>query len=209
MNVPLASVVAVLLTVFAGCGSQTSTTSVSDGESTAEGTTERPAEPAVPQPAEFELHSLAFADGQPIPVKYTDDGDDVSPPLSWSGLPEGTKQLALICDDPDAPTAEPWVHWVIYKIPPTLTGLPEGVPKEARPAVVPGAIQGRNGWRESENLGYRGPAPPPGGVHHYFFNLYALDAELDLQEGLDKKGLLAAIEGHVLAEARWMGTYTR
>ena len=196
---------------LAGCGSDTSETTRSASTSSTEKTTAP--EPAVPEPVELALQSSAFSNGQPIPARYTADGADVSPPLSWSGLPEGTKQLALICDDPDAPDPanpgdEPWVHWVIYKIPPDVTALPEGIPQEARPDVLPGAIQGRNDWPDGENVGYRGPAPPIG-EHRYVFTLYALDAELDVQTGLDKPALLAAIAGRVLAKAELTGTYAR
>jgi Raf kinase inhibitor-like YbhB/YbcL family protein len=157
-----------------------------------------------------QITSSAFAQGRPIPSKYTGDGVDVSPPLGWSAIPEGAKELALICDDPDAPTAEPWVHWVIYKIPANVTGLPEGVPRKSRLKEPHGAVQGKNSWPPSEAIGYRGPLPPPGhGVHHYYFKLYALDASLTEEPGLDKKALLEKIQAHVLAEGVLMGTYER
>jgi Raf kinase inhibitor-like YbhB/YbcL family protein len=147
--------------------------------------------------------------GKPIPKKYTGDGEDVSPPLSWSGVPAGTKQLALICDDPDAPRDEPWVHWVIYAIPPEAAGLPEGVPRSERLENPPGALQGRNSW-PSDSIGYRGPAPPPAhDAHRYFFKLYALDTALKLEPGLSKDELLSAIKDHVLAEGQLLGTYDR
>jgi len=153
------------------------------------------------------LRSPAFSEGSPIPRRHTGDGEDLSPPLLWSGLPPTTRELALIVDDPDAPTPEPWVHWVIYKLPVTMDGLAEGVPPVGRPGVVPTALQGRNSWKAA---GYRGPAPPKGhGVHRYFFKLYALDKALNLAEGLDKAGLLKAIEGHVVAQGELMGTYQR
>jgi len=160
-------------------------------------------------PAEPSVTSSAFEQGEPIPKKYTGDGEDVSPPLAWSGLPAGTKQLALVCDDPDAPRPEPWVHWVIYAIPPQTAGLSEGVPRTERLADPPGALQGKSSW-PTDNLGYRGPAPPPDhGPHRYFFKLYALDTALALKPGLSKDELLKAIEGHVLAEAQLTGTYDR
>jgi Raf kinase inhibitor-like YbhB/YbcL family protein len=153
------------------------------------------------------LHSAAFAEGADIPRRYTGDGEDLSPPLSWEGLPAATRELAMIVDDPDAPTGEPWVHWVIYNLPPTQEGLVEGVPPIPRPKSPLGSTQGRNSWN---SLGYRGPAPPKGhGVHRYYFRLYALDRTLELPEGLDKAGLLKAMRGHVLAEAELMGTYQR
>jgi Raf kinase inhibitor-like YbhB/YbcL family protein len=157
----------------------------------------------------IQVTSTAFTEGQPIPKKYTGEGQDVSPAISWSGVPAGTKELALICDDPDAPTDEPWVHWVIYKIPASLTGLPEGLPREARSKNIAGALQGRNSWPK-DNVGYRGPMPPVGhGPHHYYFRVYALDAPLTVEPGLDKRTLLEQIEGHVLDEGVLMGTYQR
>jgi len=187
--------------------------------------TEPPAPPApVIQPAPFEtsettttkegatmaelaVKSEAFSEGQTVPKKYTGEGQDVSPPLSWSGVPEGAKELALICDDPDAPTPEPWVHWVIYKIPASARGLAENIERSAALSMPPGALQGKNSWNR---VGYGGPMPPPGhGVHHYHFKLYALDAELKVEPGLTKNALLATMKGHVLAEAELMGTYQR
>jgi len=162
------------------------------------------------KPVKIQLTSSAFANGQPIPTKYTGEGADVSPPLSWSGLPEGTKELALICDDPDAPTAEPWVHWVIYKIPAEATGLPEGVAKSARLKEPEGALQGKNSWPSGQTIAYRGPMPPPGpGPHRYFFKLYALNTALNVEPGLSKKELLAEMQGAVIGEGEWMGTYER
>jgi len=151
--------------------------------------------------------STAFENGQPVPRRHTGDGGDVSPPLSWSGLPAGTKELALLSEDPDAPQPEPWVHWVIYKIPAEAGGLKEGIPRAEQVAEPAGAVQGKNSFAV---VGYLGPAPPKGhGVHHYHFRLYALDVKLDAKPGLDKAGLLRAIAGHVLAEADLVGTYKR
>ena len=154
----------------------------------------------------FTLDSEAFAPGAMIPTKHTGDGIDVSPPLSWSNLPAGTEELALIMDDPDAPTAEPWVHWMIYKIPAETPDLPEGVKTRAQLETPIGILQGLNSWN---TMGYRGPAPPPGAVHHYHFKLYALGAPLDVEAGMDKPALLKAIKGHVLEEAELVGTYKR
>jgi hypothetical protein len=157
----------------------------------------------------IEVTSTAFAHGQPIPPKYSGEGADVSPPISWSGMPENAQELVLICDDPDAPTAEPWVHWVIYKIPAALTGLPEGIERRARLKEPAGVLQGKNSW-PSQNVGYHGPMPPPGhGTHRYYFRLYALEAKLVVSPGMDKKGLLEEIKGHVLGEGQLMGTYRR
>ncbi len=147
--------------------------------------------------------SPAFKQGSPIPKKYTGDGPDVSPPLNWDGIPEGTKSLALISDDPDAPVGT-WVHWVIFNIPPTEKGLPEGVPKQN--TLTNGAKQGTNDFRK---VGYNGPAPPPGKPHRYYFKLYALDTILDLPAGAKKSDLLKAMEGHILSQAEYMGTYQR
>jgi len=155
----------------------------------------------------MKITSSGFAHGAPMPARYTGDGQDVSPPLAWSGLPTGTVELALICDDPDAPRPQPWVHWVIYKIPASATALDEGIPSSEDLSSPPGAMQGLNTWPA---VGYRGPAPPRGhGVHHYRFHLYALDKALPLQPRLTKAQLLEAMGGHVLAEAELVGTYQR
>jgi Raf kinase inhibitor-like YbhB/YbcL family protein len=153
------------------------------------------------------LRSDAFTDGRAIPRRHAEDGEDLSPPLTWSDPPAGTKELALIVDDPDAPRAEPWVHWVLYQIPAEVRALTEGIPQDPRPNAPPGVMQGKNSW---ETDGYRGPAPPKGhGTHHYHFRLYALDAPLAAAQGLDKAGLIEAMRGHILAEAELVGTYER
>ena len=152
------------------------------------------------------LTSPAFAPGTEIPARHTCEGDDLSPALSWSGLPEGTRSLALIVDDPDAPDpAAPrmtWVHWVLYNLPPELQGLPEGVTPERLP---PGTVEGINDWKRT---GYGGPCPPVG-RHRYFFKLYALDAPIDSNRALTKPQLLDAMQGHVLGQAELMGTYRK
>lgn len=150
----------------------------------------------------LEIKSTAFVEGGTIPKKYTCDGADISPPLSWTKPPEGTKSLVLICDDPDAPMGT-WVHWVMYGLSPNTLGLPEGVPDKKD--VLDGAKQGTNDFRR---IGYGGPCPP-GGTHRYFFKLYAIDSELDLSAGATKKEVLSRIEGHVLAEGQHMGRYSR
>ena len=157
----------------------------------------------------IEVTSPAFAYGRRIPARYTGEGEDVSPPVSWSGLPEGTKELVLICDDPDAPTAEPWVHWVIYKIPAEATGLPEKIEKRARLKQPAGILQGQNSWPKGQNIGYRGPMPPSGDEHRYFFRLYALEAKLVVEPGLSKRMLLEEFRDHVLGEGQLIGTYQR
>jgi len=151
---------------------------------------------------EIKVKSEAFEEGGMIPKKYTCDGEDASPPLSWTGVPEGTKALALICDDPDAPVGT-WVHWVIFNIPPDTIGLSENIPPER--VLESGARQGRNDFG---NIGYGGPCPPRG-THRYYFKLYALDKKVDLEPGATKDELLKAMEGHVLAEGRLMGRYKR
>jgi Raf kinase inhibitor-like YbhB/YbcL family protein len=154
------------------------------------------------------LTSPAFKQNQPIPRRHTGDGEDVSPALSWSEVPAATRELALIVDDPDAPTPEPWVHWVLYKIPPATIDLAEHTPPALRVAKPSGALQGKNSW--PRGIGYRGPAPPKGhGLHHYHFRLYALDQPLDLEPGKDKGDLLSAMRGHILAETELVGTYQR
>jgi Raf kinase inhibitor-like YbhB/YbcL family protein len=151
----------------------------------------------------MELTSEAFGTGESIPREHTCDGADRSPPLSWQGAPGGAASFALICDDPDAPVGT-WDHWVIWNIPGTSMGLPAGVPTDD--TLPDGARQGKNGWKTN---GYRGPCPPRGGPHRYFFRLYALDAILDLASGAAKGQLLKAMEGHILAEAELMGRYAR
>ncbi len=148
------------------------------------------------------ISSSAFKEGRKIPLKNTCDGQDVSPPLEWDNAPGGTKSLALICDDPDAPGSV-WVHWVIYGIPPEMKALGESV----RPLreLDSGLRQGTNSWSK---IGYGGPCPP-GGTHRYYFKLYALDTALNLGSGATKEQLLAAMKGHILEEARLMGTYQR
>lgn len=152
------------------------------------------------------ITSDAFPAGGAIPAEFTCEGADRSPPLSWSGLPAGTKALVLVVDDPDAPDpAAPkrvWVHWVLYNIPPTATGLPAGVAREALP---PGTREGRNDWSRA---GYGGPCPPVG-RHRYFFKLYALGAALPDLGTPTKAEVEAAMTGHVLATAEWTGTYQK
>lgn len=150
----------------------------------------------------FELTSTAFDEGQEIPERYSCDGQDISPPLSWADPPEGTESFALITDDPDAPVGT-WVHWVLYNIPADARELPEDVP--AQDELDDGSLHGQNSWKRRD---YGGPCPP-GGTHRYFFKLYALDTALDLEPGATKQQLLNAMDGHVLAQAELVGTYTR
>jgi len=155
------------------------------------------------------VHSPAFTEGRPIPRRHTGDGEDVSPPLTWTTLPPGTVELVLIVDDPDAPTENPWVHWLLYNIPAdeTTERIGEGVPPAPAPAFPAGAVHGLNSW---DATGYRGPAPPEGhGVHHYHFKLYALGSRLGLEPGLDKHVLMNAMSGHILGHGELVGTYQR
>lgn len=155
---------------------------------------------------EFTITSGAFEDQGPIPARCTCDDVDVSPSLAWTGAPEGAESFALIVDDPDAPDPEApkmvWVHWVLYNLPPGAAGLPEGTTSADLP---PGTLEGLNDWKET---GYRGPCPPIG-THRYYFKLYALDTALPDMGVTTKPDLLAAMEGHVLAECVTMGTYIR
>jgi Raf kinase inhibitor-like YbhB/YbcL family protein len=151
---------------------------------------------------EIKITSSAFKEGDMIPAKYTCDGADISPPLQWDSVPEGTVSIALISDDPDAPMGT-WVHWVLFNLPGATTSLAENVPPDK--TLANGARQGTNDFRK---IGYGGPCPP-GGTHRYYFKIYALDAQLDLQAGANKKELLRAMQGHILAEGQLMGRYKR
>ena len=155
------------------------------------------------------LTSSAFSDGERIPVEYTKDGANRSVPLKWNDAPPGTKSFALICDDPDAPIDEPFVHWVMYNIPPETNDLPEDLPKKEALDQPAGARQGMNNFG-SDAIGYGGPRPPQGhGTHHYHFKLYALDEALPLSGRVDKKKLLAAMDGHILGQTELVGAYER
>jgi Raf kinase inhibitor-like YbhB/YbcL family protein len=157
-------------------------------------------------PMTINITSSAFKSGDMIPKKYSGEDKDVSPALSWSNVPAEAKELALIVDDPDAPTPQPWVHWVVYNIPANTTNLPEAVPAE-EPLKTPAATQGKNDFG---NVGYGGPMPPPGhGTHHYHFKLYALNAPLNLKTGAKKKELLDAMKGKIIAQGELIGTYER
>jgi len=150
----------------------------------------------------MEITSSSFKHEDMLPATYAYENQNISPSLSWSGAPEETKSFALICDDPDAPVGT-WVHWVIFDIPASVNGLPENVVREEEVSGL-----GKNGKNSYGNYGYDGPCPPDG-THRYYFKLYALDTMLNLKAGLTKEDLLAAIKGHVLAEAQVMGKYKR
>jgi Raf kinase inhibitor-like YbhB/YbcL family protein len=150
----------------------------------------------------IKLTSTAFQEGAMIPTKYTCDGANVSPPLEWSGASQTTKSFALICDDPDAP-GKTWVHWVVFDLPAGRTSLPENVsPQET---IASGGKQGANDFKK---IGYGGPCPPSG-THRYFFKLYALDVELNLESKATKDQLLQTMKDHILAQAELMGRYKR
>lgn len=148
------------------------------------------------------LTSSAFVHEDFIPARHACDGDDLSPPLAFSGIPQGTASLALVCDDPDAP-AGVWDHFILFNLSPATPGLPEGLP--ATPSYPDGSLSGRNTWGR---LGYGGPCPPQG-IHRYYFTLYALDIMLQLSAGAGKQEVLQAAKGHILASATLIGRYGR
>ena len=152
---------------------------------------------------ELSVSSSVFAEGEVIPDSYTCQGRDISPPLAWSQPPAGTQSLALIVDDPDAPVGV-FTHWVIFNVPADSGGLPEAVLTKAE--LPSGALQGKNDFGRT---GYAGPCPPPGRPHWYQFTVYALDSRLDLRAGASKEQLLAAMQGHVLAQGKLSGSYQR
>ena len=148
--------------------------------------------------ANLKLRSSAFEGHKQIPPRHAGDGEDVSPALEWSGVPDGTAAFAVVMHDPDAPLVDGFTHWVTYGIPGDASGLPEG---------TDGPVTGTN---SVGNTGYNGPAPPPGhGVHHYYFWVYALDEALELPPSLDRRALHGQIEDHVIEQARLIGTYAR
>lgn len=145
----------------------------------------------------IQMTSNAFNSGGTIPKRYTCDADNVSPPISWTSLPQGIKSLALIVDDPDAPGGI-WVHWVLYNLPGELSGINEGVKN-----------LGMDGYNDFNKLGYGGPCPPKGSTHRYYFKLFALDTLLDLKPGASKRVLERAMQGHILAQGQLVGKYAR
>lgn len=154
----------------------------------------------------MEITSSAFQEGEAIPRKYTGEGADISPPLKLADVPDDAEALALIVDDPDAPS-KTWVHWLIWNIPADRKAIPEDVPQEEEVPVLAGARQGINDFDE---IGYGGPMPPPGhGTHHYRFTAHALSDSVGLEPGSDRAALEDAIEGKSLAMARLTGTYER
>jgi Raf kinase inhibitor-like YbhB/YbcL family protein len=154
------------------------------------------------QAIQLELTSDAFNDGDPIPLKFSCDGDDISPQLAWSGVPEETLSFALIVDDPDAPVGT-WVHWVLYNIPAETRSLQSAVKSQSD--LPSGTQVGENDWGE---ISYGGPCPPSG-THRYFFKLFALDTILDLENGVTSNALQEVLTGHVIVRTELMGTYAR
>lgn len=154
-----------------------------------------PTQPEAPKA--LRIWSYQFADMGMMQAKYTEDGDNINPPLNIDGVPQGTKSLVLIMDDPDAPMGT-WVHWVVFNIPPETREIAEN-------SVPEGAVVGKNSWGRME---YGGPAPPSG-IHRYFFKLYALDITLPLGPGASKSEVEKAMKGHILAQAQFVGKYTR
>jgi len=150
------------------------------------------------------IKSDSISENKRIPDKFTCKGTDISPALSWDAAPKGAQELVLIMDDPDAPVGT-WTHWIVYGISPDRTSLPENVEKSAAAASV-GALQGVTSFRRP---GYGGPCPPPGPAHRYFFKLFALDKKTGLPAGASLAQVEAAIKGHVIAEAKLMGTFSR
>jgi hypothetical protein len=147
------------------------------------------------------LVESVFKAQQPIPAKYTGDGENVSPPLRFSQVPRGAKSLVLIVDDPDAPRGT-FDHWIVWNLPPDLKELTEGAEELKR--LSPPPVQGTNGFGETY---YQGPRPPPGKPHHYHFKLYALDVQLSLPEGSTKQEVERAMKGHIIEQAELVGTY--
>ncbi|MFY9418090.1 MAG: YbhB/YbcL family Raf kinase inhibitor-like protein [Bacteroidales bacterium] len=148
------------------------------------------------------VKSDSFSDGGMIPAKYTCDGANISPHLSWDNVPKDTKSFVLICEDPDAPMGT-FTHWILYDIPADVHELPENLPKDK---VLPNGA--KQGIADFKKIGYGGPCPPSG-THRYYFKLYSLDTLLNLEPGLKKEDILKAMNGHILAQGQIMGKYTR
>ena len=161
-------------------------------------------------PATIIVTSPTLRANEVVPIDHTADGKNVSPALTWSGAPANTRQFALVYDDPDVVFGgQTFVHWVVYKIPGTAKGLPAELPMDAvltAPAEIAGTIQGLSGFKRT---GYRGPAPPPGKPHHYTWTVYALDAELPLEQGLNRNQLMEAIKGHIIGQGSLVAIYER
>jgi hypothetical protein len=165
------------------------------------------AKPELAAEGVLNVRSAAFEEGQPIPKKYSGDGENISPPISWSGSAQRAQSYALVVEDPDAPTPEPFVHWLIYNIPATVRQLPENVGSQE---IVPELGQAMQGKNSRMKIGWVGMGPPKGDTpHRYFFQLFALDTRLDLEPGAGRTALFDAMAGHVIGRGRLMGTYQR
>ena len=159
-------------------------------------------------PVALAVTSPSLVAGQPVPRQHTADGENISPAIQWTGAPSTTRSFAVVCDDPDVPIPGGFVHWVVYNIPGTATGLPENLPIDPAapmPAAIAGTVQGLSGFKRPI---YRGPAPPPGKPHHYHFTVYALDVA-GLAPGLTKAQLVEAMQGHIVAQGELVATYER
>lgn len=162
-----------------------------------------PAQGRATSPSGFRMESAAFKEGAGIPVRFTCEGEDISPGLAWSGTPAATRSFVLIVEDPDAPGGV-WTHWVVYNLPAQTKAMDENQPKEAQ--LPNGGLQGSSSFGR---VGYGGPCPPPGPAHRYFFKLYALDTVLPLEPGAGKQQVIDAMKGHVLGQAQLMGRFKR
>jgi Raf kinase inhibitor-like YbhB/YbcL family protein len=171
------------------------------------GSTGRLARDVVGKAAPLTVTSPMFSNGGEIPLKYSNYGENMSPPLSWSGQPQAAKSFAIIVDDPDAkaPAPSPFVHWVVFNLPPAMSSAPEAVPTDGTLVKLGNARQGKT---SRGSVGYFGPRPPAGDpAHHYHFQVFALDTVLDTPAGADRDTLLGALKGHVLAHGEIVGTF--
>jgi Raf kinase inhibitor-like YbhB/YbcL family protein len=162
-------------------------------------------------PQKLSVSSSTLREGESVPIAHTPDGRNDSPPINWSNVPTGTKELAVVCEDPDAGNPPPFVHWIVYSIPATAKGLPAALPIDGSPmpSDINGAVQGLSGFRRAI---YRGPAPPPGKVHHYHFIVYALDTKIATpadQPPLTRAQLHEAMQGHIVGQGEIVATYDR
>ena len=154
----------------------------------------------------FVVSSTSFSANQPIPRKYTAEGENVSPHISWTSVPKETKQFVLFCEDPDTGRPDPWIHWLLYHIPPEVRSLPEGAAKGDRLKGVPQAVQGKNSWN---TIGYRGPQPPPGKPHRYIYRVYALSEAVQIPPEADKAQVMEKIGSVTLGMGELIATYRR
>ncbi|MDF1500214.1 MAG: YbhB/YbcL family Raf kinase inhibitor-like protein [Anaerolineales bacterium] len=186
----------VLLGVLSACGASGSTNDSGPDSSSARGNSSEEGA------HEFVVESIAYKEGDEIPVRFTCEGEDLSPPIAWSGVPEDTTSFALVMEDPDAPIGT-WVHWVVYNLPAETNDLPAGVGSGS--GLPDGAFHGKNSWGDAV---YGGPCPP-GGTHRYFIYVFALDTVLDLPAGASSDILRDTMKGHILGQAQLMGKFSR